>query len=137
MHNAYSRCAHSEKEVFNIKGKDIFCDDKHNRAGRFIEACLLCLLKEEKSYGYSLMEKLNEFGFTEDTINMSVIYRNLRNMESRSLVTSSWAESEQGPNKRIYSITTEGLKELESWILLLKNRKKRITSIIDKYESIK
>ncbi len=123
-------------EVFIIKSKDIFGDDKHNRAGRFIEACLLCLLKEKESYGYSLMERLNEFGFTEDNINISVIYRNLRNMESRNLVISSWEESEQGPNKRIYRITTEGIEELESWILLLKNRKKRITSIIDKYESI-
>lgn len=137
MHNAYTRHAHSTMGVFIIKDKNIFCDDKYNKAGRFIEACLLCLLKEEKSYGYSLLEKLGQFGFPEDTINISVIYRNLRNMESRKLVTSSWAESEQGPNKRMYNITAEGIEELKSWILLLKNRKQRITSIIDKYESIK
>ncbi len=119
------------------KEENICCQHKHNKAGRFIEACLLCLLKEEKSYGYNLMEKLAQFGFDEDSINISVIYRNLRNMENRNLIVSSWAESEQGPNKRMYAITLEGEKELDNWIYLLKDRKKRITSIIDKYESIK
>lgn len=120
-----------------MKEKEIFCDGKHNKTGRFVEACLLCLLKEEKSYGYSLMEKLSQFGFTEETINISIIYRNLRNMENDNLVISSWAESDQGPNKRMYSITAKGYEALENWIHLLKDRKSRITSIIDKYESLK
>lgn len=120
-----------------MKEKVIFCDGKHNKTGRFIEACLLCLLKEEKSYGYNLMEKLSHFGFNEETINISIIYRNLRNMESDNLVISSWAESDQGPNKRMYSITPKGYEALENWIYLLKDRKSRITSIIDKYESLK
>lgn len=120
-----------------MKRKEIFCDGKHNKTGRFIEACLLCLLKEEKSYGYNLMEKLSQFGFTDETINISIIYRNLRNMENENLVLSSWAESDQGPNKRMYNITTKGEEELENWIILLKDRKDRITSIIDKYELIK
>lgn len=117
--------------------KDLFCGPRHNKAGRFVEACLLCLLKEEKSYGYSLMEKLESFGFEEDSINISIIYRRLRNMESENLVASSWSESDQGPNKRMYEITEEGIVELDNWILLLQDRKKRISSIIEKYESLK
>jgi len=120
-----------------MKEKEIFCDGKHNKTGRFVEACLLCLLKEEKSYGYSLMEKLSQFGFTEDEINISIIYRKLRNIENDNLVVSSWIESDQGPNKRIYSITDKGEEALKNWISLLKDRKNRITSIIDKYDLIK
>lgn len=120
-----------------VKDNDIFCSSKHNKSGRFIEACLLCLLKEEKSYGYSLMEKLAFFGFQEDSINISIVYRRLRNMENENLITSSWSESEQGPNKRIYEITKDGLLEMDNWILLLSDRKKRITSIIEKYDSLK
>lgn len=115
--------------------KDMFCGPRHNKAGRFVEACLLCLLKEEKSYGYSLMEKLEHFGFGEDSINISIIYRRLRNMENDNLVVSSWAESDQGPKKRMYEITDDGILELDNWILLLKDRKQRITLIIEKYES--
>ena len=120
-----------------MNNKPIFCNENNNKAGRFIEACLLCLLKEEKAYGYALMERLSEFGFPHDTINSSVIYRNLRSMESDNLVISSWEESEQGPNRRIYNITPEGETELDNWIILLKNRENRIKSIISKYENLK
>ena len=117
--------------------KNSFCASKHNNKGRFIEACLLCLLKEEASYGYSLMENLSQFGFTEDEVNISIIYRNLRNMEKEKLVVSSWSESDQGPNKRIYEITDIGLGELDIWIEFLSDRKKRIDLIIDKYNLLK
>lgn len=119
-----------------MDNKDLFCGPRHNKAGRFVEACLLNLLKEEKSYGYSLMERLAEFGLDEDSINISIVYRRLRNMEKDNLVVSSWSDSDQGPKKRMYQITDQGLLELDNWILLLKDRKKRITSIIEKYDSL-
>lgn len=113
---------------------NLFCEGRHNSMGRFLEACLLCLLKDGEAHGYNLMEKLEGFGFIQGSINISVIYRNLRNMEARGLMESTWTESDQGPNKRIYSITNEGNKALDQWIILLKERQKRITMIIDKYE---
>lgn len=116
--------------------KGIFCNDRHNKIGRFLEACLLCLLKEEKAYGYSLMDRLSDFGFEDNTIDMSAIYRNLRNMEGDGLVISSWESSGQGPDRRVYNITPQGEEELDNWIILLRDRKKRITSIISKYEEI-
>jgi PadR family transcriptional regulator PadR len=121
----------------NETGLNKKCLGMHKKPDRFIEACLLCLLKEEESHGYSLIEKLEHFGIDKDTINMSVVYRNLRSMESRGLIASSWTESEQGPNKRMYSITETGKEALENWILLLKQRKERIISIIEKYENMK
>lgn len=120
-----------------MKIKGIECSNKYNKTGRFIEACLLCLLKEEKAYGYSLIERLSDFGFKDDTVNMSVIYRNLKRMEDDGLIISSWEESEQGPDRKIYSITPKGDNELDNWIILLKDRKQRITSIISKYEEVK
>lgn len=119
------------------KEEDFFCNNKHGNKGRFIEACLLCLLKEEKDYGYGLVERLKDFSFTEGTINMSIIYRNLKTMEDDDLVLSSWAESEAGPDRKIYSISPKGEDELDKWIFLLKDRKKRIESIIDKYDGLK
>lgn len=118
-----------------VKGKDSFCSSKHSK-GRFIEACLLCLLKEAKSYGYSLMENLADFGFSQDEVNISVIYRKLRAMEKENLVVSSWSESDQGPKKRIYEITDQGMEELDDWVHFLGDRKQRITLIIDKYKSL-
>ena len=137
MHSEYSHYAYSEKGMCFMEKKDLKCGNKHNKTGRFIEACLLCLLKEEKAYGYGLMERLSDFGFEDDAINMSIIYRNLKRMEDDDLIISSWEEGEQGPDRRIYSITPKGDDELDSWIVLLKDRKHRITSIISKYEEVK
>ena len=107
---------------------------RHRKAGRFIEACLLCLLRTGSKHGYSLVEELQEFGF-EQPLDISVFYRNLRSMEQRELVNSSWEESDYGPNKRVYEITKEGYRALDEWIGVLKDRKQRIERIIENYES--
>ena len=108
------------------KGSDSFCGPKGTSNGLFVEACLLCLLKEENSYGYSLMENLSRFGFIEDEVDISTIYRKLRTMEKDNLVISSWSESDQGPKKRIYKITDLGIEELDQWIDFLADRKNEL-----------
>ena len=49
-----------------MEDEKLYSAPKHNNKGRFIEACHLSLLKQEKSYGYSLMENLSEFGFIDE-----------------------------------------------------------------------
>ena len=110
---------------------------KHKNKGRFIEACLLCLLKENKSYGYNLLKDLADFGFIEGEINISIIYRNLKNMENENLIVYSWLESEEGPSKKVYEITEKGEEKLSNWIKFLNERKKRINLITGKYNSLK
>lgn len=102
--------------------------------GRFLEACLLCLLKEGEAHGYALIDQLNEFELIEGELDISVLYRTLRSMEKNNLVSSTWSDSSLGPRKRIYSITEEGQKGLVQWIELLKQRKQRIEQIISQYE---
>lgn len=119
------------------KSKNSFCGPRSNTKGRFLEACLLCLLGERESYGYSLMENLSEFGYIEDEVDISTIYRKLKAMEKENLVTSFWTKSEQGPKKRVYTITDLGKEKLDHWITFLKERKKRITLITNKYKTLK
>ena len=119
-------------------GKLNQCPSKGMPVGRgFLEACLLCLLKQESSYGYGLMEKLNLFEIDKTSFDSSVIYRNLRNMEKRALITSSWADSPLGPKKRIYSITTAGEEALAEWVDILKKRQRIFESLIQCYDTIK
>ena len=113
-----------------------YCTKNHQRSGRFIEACLLVLLAEKKSYGYNLLERLKEFDYNDDSINMSVIYRNLKNMEENNLIKSQWESSDQGPDKKIYSLTSEGFKIMDLWMVFLNNRITILENIIEKYESV-
>ena len=45
-----------------------------------------------------------------------MVYRHLRQMDEEGLVISSWDNEGDGPAKRIYSITPEGMEMLEMWI---------------------
>src|SRR3989454_12038166 len=74
---------------------------------------LLLMLREWRSYGYELMEKLSTFGFS--AMNPGTFYRTLRQMEKDGMVSSTWDTSEAGPAKRIYSITAAGEAYLKFW----------------------
>ncbi len=77
---------------------------------------LLGLLTYEDSTGYDLAKKF------EDSLNyfwnapVSQIYRELKRMEDCGWVTSKNVIQEGKPNKKIYSITTNGTEEFQRWL---------------------
>ncbi len=88
------------------------------RPRKWLTPVALVLLKEERSYGYELMERIEEeFGFEE--ISPGSVYRTLRRMEKEGLCTSEWdvlrAEEGGPPPRRMYAITDAGEAYLEAW----------------------
>ena len=84
------------------------------RPRKWLYPVTLLFLKEESSYGYEIMERLEEeFGF--EPINPGSVYRNLRQMENEGLCESEWETAEGGPARRTYSITDEGAAYLDAW----------------------
>ena len=75
------------------------------RINRFAEPCLLLLLRDTEAHGYELLEGLKPFGFEQDPVDSSTVYRFLRDLEARGLVTSRWATGYAGPARRLYQIT--------------------------------
>jgi DNA-binding PadR family transcriptional regulator len=113
------------------------CQKLHSGRDRFLEVCLLSLLLEGPSYGYRLLERLQEFGMVVEQIDIGSLYRTLRNMEEKGHVGSCWEDSEQGPNRRNYSITNSGTEALSKHVVHLQNRADMIQRLISFYESIK
>lgn len=73
---------------------------------RFLpQLLLLALGRQERSYGYELAEAVRGYGLS---IDMAAVYRELRNMERRDLLTSEWEPSTNGPDRRVYLVTTVG-----------------------------
>jgi len=73
---------------------------------RFLNAfLLLSLQREETSYGYELCETVKSLGLVVD---LAAVYRTLRTMQQRDLVTSQWVGSATGPDRRLYSLTESG-----------------------------
>ena len=83
------------------------------RPRNWLTPVALVLLKEESSYGYELMEGLEEFGFEQ--ISAGSLYRTLRRMEKEGLCKSEWETSEGGAARRMYSITEDGEEYLAAW----------------------
>jgi PadR family transcriptional regulator, regulatory protein PadR len=100
----------------------------------------LVLLKEETSYGYELMDRIEEdFGFEQ--INAGSVYRALRQMENEGLCSSVWDEirDEEGgggppPRRRMYAITDEGEAYLEAWAKACKEYHKLMDQFARVYE---
>ena len=103
----------------------------------FLQSCLLVLLHHEPGYGYSLRDGLGQFGFQSDKMDISIIYRALRNLEADGLVSDSWDNSNLGPKRRVYTITPHGEEVLAEWIENLRQRRKEIEALETAYDAVK
>lgn len=104
------------------------------RVARLLEPTLLLLLHQGSTHGYSLLEKLPEYGV--EGFDPSIVYRALRDMEAREWVTSTWdSEETQGPPRRVYRLTTLGDETLALWIGDLEAARVRIQYLLETYRA--
>lgn len=79
----------------------------NRRMGQFLDPALLLLLEQSPAHGYTLLNRMAEFGL--DFLAPTVIYRALREMEDQGWITSTWDEEEtQGPPRRVYALAPAG-----------------------------
>lgn len=103
----------------------------------FLQSCLLVLLHQEPGYGYSLMDGLSKFGFQSDRMDISIIYRALRNLEAEGLVSDTWEANTLGPQRRVYTITPQGEDILAEWMQNLRQRRKEIEVLEAAYDAVR
>jgi PadR family transcriptional regulator, regulatory protein PadR len=82
---------------------------------RFVQACVLLFLAKEPAHGYDLFQNLAAFGLGDDLPDLATLYRNLRRMEARGLLSSEWLPGSAGPGRRGYQLTSKGWLYLEKW----------------------
>jgi DNA-binding PadR family transcriptional regulator len=104
----------------------------------FLESCLLVLLHREPGYGYSLMSGLKDFGFQTEEMDISILYRALRELEAVGMVSGSWDEEKSlGPQRRMYTITPQGETALAEWVQALRQRRREIEALEAAYDAVK
>lgn len=103
------------------------------RIARFLEPCLLLLLREDATHGYNLLDALKQFGFASGTVDASVVYRILREMEDAGWVSSQWDTAGSGPPRRVYTVTADGEEHLAAWINDLRCTRDEIDQFIAAY----
>lgn len=74
---------------------------------------ILAILKEDDSYGYSIIKRVKGLSENEITWTEGMLYPVLHRLEEQRLIESYWRTSEAGRNRKYYRITEPGRKELE------------------------
>ncbi len=77
-----------------------------------LDLAILAVISVEDQYGYEIAKRLRDSGFTE--IGDASVYGTLRRLEGSGSLRSYFMESEDGPNRKYYSITKPGQIELAS-----------------------
>ncbi len=103
------------------------------RPRNWLTPVALVLLREESSYGYELMERMEEFGFEQ--ISAGTLYRTLRQMEQEGLCKSEWETPRRARARRMYSITEDGEAYLAAWAEACKQYQNVMDSFARAYTS--
>lgn len=105
------------------------------RIHRFLEPCLLLLLHCNEAHGYELLEGSKPFGFEQNPVDSSTVYRMLRGLERRGFVTSRWDTGGAGPARRLYQITEEGDRYLAWWVDDLRETDRVLHHFLETYDT--
>ena len=100
--------------------------------GEMLATSLLAFLKGCNAYGYQLNQQLSQAGLPES--DSGTVYRALRQLENSGFVSSFWDTSEQGPARRMYSLTAAGEIFLRTWIEALNRYQEVLTGALDRFE---
>lgn len=103
---------------------------------RYIQPSILLVLYSRPSYGYELIQNIQNFGFLDGPAPPGMIYRHLRQFEEDGLVTSQWQTTGSGPAKRIYCITDEGKEVLSIWTDYLHTQVKNLQRLLQYYDHL-
>ena len=74
---------------------------------------ILAILKENDSYGYSIIKMVKELSDNELVWTEGMLYPVLHRLEEQELIESYWNSSETGRKRKYYRINEAGLRELE------------------------
>ncbi|SFE20842.1 PadR family transcriptional regulator, regulatory protein PadR [Peptostreptococcaceae bacterium pGA-8] len=78
-----------------------------------LEGCILKIISKEETYGYEIVQKLQEFGFHD--VNEGTIYPLLLRLQKNNAITATMKSSSIGPNRKYYRISEKGRLDLDDF----------------------
>lgn len=84
-------------------------------------------LRERDCYGYELVQEISE----HIAISEGTIYPLLRRLNKEALVTTYLKESESGPTRKYYKISSQGLATLQEQIAEWQTFVQRVNAILE------
>ena len=78
-----------------------------------LEGCVLAVISKKETYGYEISEQLMKYGFGKiSTDNMP---NSMSNIEKNDLICATYKESEVGPRRKYYELTSKGNDTLKQF----------------------
>jgi PadR family transcriptional regulator PadR len=97
----------------------------------YLMAWLLVVLKDLNLHGYEIMRTLKEnFAVVSDP---GTVYRALRQLERDGYITSWWDPKDQGPARRVYTMTDSGTAALKMWSAALEQYRTNLDTFFSLY----
>ena len=85
---------------------------------------VLAILSIEESYGYQLIQKMNEVSDHQIVWQEGTLYPLLHKMEENGLIESKWKQESNGRKRKYYFVGKDGRtlleNELDNWKLIFK-----------------
>lgn len=100
-----------------MKGENAKCACRGGTLTRFVQPIILVSLAKSPDHGYRLLQKIAATELWKSSVpDAAGVYRILRDMEKRGLITSRTTEnSKAGMGKRVFSITEAGWDCMKNW----------------------
>lgn len=100
---------------------------------RFLKSFLLLALHQAgSSHGYELFETVRRQDLRAD---LAGVYRTLRTMDRRGLVTSRWEPSDSGPDRRVYTLSDSGRDAAVEAARTLRGIRDGLSAALDCFEA--
>ncbi len=97
---------------------------------------MLLLLAEEPAHGYRLLEQLEEV-YGLESLPAQTVYRGLQGMDDAGWVSAAWdVDESQGPPRKVYQITPEGLEALSAWVKEIEALQQTLSSFVEAYRRL-
>jgi poly-beta-hydroxybutyrate-responsive repressor len=91
------------------------------------------VLSAQQAHGYFIEQHLRGLGLAG--VEMSTLYRTLRQLEKAGLVLSAWQPGPEGPSRRVYSLTDAGRWWLDASAAALESYRATIDRFLGSFAS--
>jgi len=101
-----------------MNGSDTFsqCPCTGKTLAKIVQPAVLAVLAKQPLHGYLIVQRLSAMRmFRCECPDPAGVYRVLRSMDRRGLVTSTWDLGKAGPARRRFTLTARGRACLKRW----------------------
>jgi DNA-binding PadR family transcriptional regulator len=98
---------------------------------KIVQPAVLAVLAKQPLHGYLIVQRLRTVRmFRDECPDPAGVYRVLRSMDQRGLVTSNWDLAKAGPAKRRFTLTARGRACLKRWARTLEQYARSIDDLL-------